>query len=61
MDDKYVEIRCSIVIKGVMLPRYGNVLEVLAMGDDIEILICLLPLGSVEGDAQPDYIVVCLP
>jgi hypothetical protein len=51
MDDGYVEIGCSIVMKGVMLPGYRNVLEVLAMGDDVDVLICLLPLGSAEGDA----------
>jgi hypothetical protein len=61
MDDGYVEIGCSIVMKDVMLLGHGNVLEVLAMGDNIDVWICLLPLGGAEGDAQPDYIVVRLP
>jgi hypothetical protein len=61
MDDGYVEIGCSIIMKGVMLPRHRNVLEVLAMGDDVDVLICLHPLSGTEGDAQPDYIVVRLP
>jgi hypothetical protein len=60
MDDGYVEIGCSIFTKGVMLPGHGNVLEVLEMGNDADVLIYLLPLGSAEGDAQPDYIVVRL-
>jgi hypothetical protein len=52
MEDGYVEVGCSIVIKDVMLPKHGNVLEVLGMGDDIDVLICLLLLGGAEGDAQ---------
>jgi hypothetical protein len=36
-------------MKGVMLPGHGNVLEVLGMGIDIDVLICLLPLGGAEG------------
>jgi hypothetical protein len=61
MDDGYVEIGCSIVMKGVMLPGHGNLLEVLAKDNDIDVLICLLPLGGTEGDAQPDYITVRVP
>jgi hypothetical protein len=61
MDDGYIEIGCSIFKRGVMLPSHGNVLEVLAMGSDVDVLICLHPLGSAEGDGQPDYIVVRLP
>jgi hypothetical protein len=38
------------------MPGHGNVLEVLGIGTDVNILICLLPLGSAEGDAQPYYI-----
>ena len=60
-DNGYIEIGCSIIIKGVMLPGHGNNLEVLAMGDDIDVLICLLPLGRAKEDAQPDYIAACLP
>jgi hypothetical protein len=60
MDDGYIEIGCSIVMKGVMLPGHKNVFEVLAMGDNVDVLICLLPLGGAEGDAQPDYIAVHL-
>jgi hypothetical protein len=48
-------------MKGVMLPGHGNVLEVLGMDPDVDVLICLLLLGGAEGDAQPDYIAVCLP
>jgi hypothetical protein len=61
MDDGYIEIGCSIFMKGVMLPSHGNVLEVLAMGSDVDVLICLHPLGGGEGDGQPDYIAVRLP
>jgi hypothetical protein len=61
MDDGYIEIGCSIFLKGVMLPGHNNVLEVLAMGSDVDILICLHPLKGAEGDGQPDYIVVRLP
>jgi hypothetical protein len=60
MDDGYTEIGCSIFMKGVMLPGHGNVLEVLALGSDVDVLICLHLLGGAEGDAQPDYITVCL-
>jgi hypothetical protein len=48
-EDGYVDIGCSIFMKGVMLPGHGNVLEVLGMGIDIDVLICLLPLGGAEG------------
>jgi hypothetical protein len=48
-------------MKGVMLPGHGNVLEVLATGSDVNVLICLHPLGGAEGDSQPDYIDVRLP
>jgi hypothetical protein len=61
MDDGYIEIGCSIFMKGLMLPGHGNVLEVLAMGSDIIVLICLHPVGGREGDGQPDYIAVRLP
>jgi hypothetical protein len=44
MDDGYIEIGCSIFMKGVMLPSHRNILEVLAMGNDVEVLICLHPL-----------------
>jgi hypothetical protein len=50
MDDRYIEIRCSIFMKGVMLPGHGNVLEVLAVGGDVDVLIYLHPLGGAEGD-----------
>jgi hypothetical protein len=60
MDDGYIEIGCSIFMKGVMLPSHGNVLEVLAMGSDVDVLICLHPLRGAEGDGQPDYITVHL-
>jgi hypothetical protein len=59
-EDSYVEIGCSIFMKGVMLPGHGNVLEVLGMDPDVDVLICLLPLGGAEGDAQPYYIAVRL-
>jgi hypothetical protein len=63
MDDGYIEIRYSIFMKGVMLPGHDNVLEVLAMENDVDVdvLICLHPLGGAEGDGQPDYIAVRLP
>jgi hypothetical protein len=61
MDDGYIEIRCSIFMKGVMLHGHGNVLEVQAMGSDVDVLICLHPLGGTEADGQPDYIDVRLP
>jgi hypothetical protein len=61
MDDGYIEIGCSIFMKSVMLPGHGNVLEVLAMGSDIDVLICLHLLGGAEEDGQPNYIAVCLP
>jgi hypothetical protein len=61
MDDGYNEIGCSIFMKGVMLPGHGNVLKVLGMDPDVDVLICLLPLGGAEGDAQLDYIAVRLP
>ena len=48
-------------MKGMMLLDHNNVLEVLTMGRNVDVLICLHPLKSVEGDGQPDYIVVCLP
>jgi hypothetical protein len=60
MDDGYIEIGCSIFMKGVMLPGHSNVLEVLAVGGDVDVLICLHPLGGAEGDGQPDYIAVRL-
>jgi hypothetical protein len=59
-EDDYVEIGCSIFMKGVMLLGHGNVLEVLGMDPDVDVLICLLPLGGAERDAQPDYIAVRL-
>jgi hypothetical protein len=61
MDNGYIEIGCSIFMKGVMLPGHGNVLEVLAMGSNVDVLICLHPLRGGEGDGQPDYIAMCLP
>jgi hypothetical protein len=61
MDDGYIEIGCSIFMKGVMLPSHGNVLEVLAMGSDVDVLLCFHPLGGAEGDGQPNYIAVRLP
>jgi hypothetical protein len=61
MDDGYIEIGCSIFMKSVMLPGHGNILEVLAMDSDVDVLICLHPLGGVEGDGQPNYIAVRLP
>jgi hypothetical protein len=61
VEDGYVEIGCSIFMKGVILPGHGNILEVLGMDPDVDVLICLLPLGGVEGDAQPDYIAMRLP
>jgi hypothetical protein len=61
MDDGYIEIGCSIFMKGVMLPSYGNVLEVLAIGSVVDVLICLHSLGGAEGDGQPVYIIVSLP
>jgi hypothetical protein len=50
MDDRYIEIGCSIFMKGVMLPGHGNVLEVLAVGGDVDVLICLHPLRGAERD-----------
>jgi hypothetical protein len=50
MDDGYIEIGCSIFMKGVMLPGHGNVLEVLAMGSDVDVLIYVHPLDGAEGD-----------
>jgi hypothetical protein len=50
MDDGYIAIGCSIFMKGVMLLGHGNVLEVLEMGSDVDVLICLHPLGSGQGD-----------
>jgi hypothetical protein len=60
-EDGYVEIGCSIFMKGVMLPGHKNVLEVLGMDPDVDVLICLLPVGGAEGDAQPHYIAMRLP
>ena len=62
-DDDFVEIGCSIFMKGVMLPGHGNVMEVIAVDDEdeVDVLICLHPLGGVEGGSQPDYIAVRLP
>jgi hypothetical protein len=57
VENGYVEIGCSIFMKDVMLPDHGNVLEV---DLDVDVLICLLPLGDAEGDTQPDYITVRL-
>jgi hypothetical protein len=31
------------------------------VGGDIDVLICLHPLGGAEGDGQLDYIAVRLP
>lgn len=59
LPDGYVEIACSIKFRGCMLPGHGNVLNVIEMGDDVHILICLLPLGSDE--REPDYVAVSLP
>jgi hypothetical protein len=50
MDDGYIGIGCSIFMKGVMLPGHSNVLEVLAMGSDVDNLICFHPLGGGKGD-----------
>ena len=61
MDDGYIEIGCSIFMKGVMLPDHGNVLEVQVVDTDVDVLICLHPLGGAEGDSQPNYIDVRLP
>jgi hypothetical protein len=61
MDDGYIEIGCSIFMKGIMLPSHSNILEVQAMGSVVYVLICLHPLGGAEADGQPDYIVVRLP
>ena len=61
MDDGYIEIGCSIFMKGVMLPGHNNILEVLAVDNDVNILICLHPLRGAEGDSQSDYIAVRLP
>jgi hypothetical protein len=36
-------------MKGVMLHGHGNVLEVLTMGSDVDVLICLHPLKGAEG------------
>jgi hypothetical protein len=58
MDDGYIEIGCSIFMKGVMLPGHGKVFEVLAIGSDVDVLICLHPLRDGEGDGQPNYIAV---
>jgi hypothetical protein len=48
-------------MKGVMLPRYGNVMNIMRMGSNVDAMICLLLLGEVEGGGQSNCIVVQLP
>ena len=58
MDNGYIEIGCSIFMKGVMLPGYGNVMNVMRMGSNMDAMICLLLLGEIEGGGQSNCIVV---
>lgn len=59
LSDGYVEIACSIKFRGCMLPGHGNVMNVIDMGEEVHIGICLLPLAA--GERQPDYVAVSLP
>jgi hypothetical protein len=49
MVDEYVEIGCSMFIKGVLLLRYWNVTKVMEMSYNIHVMINLiLPLRKVH-------------
>ena len=48
-------------MKGVILPGHGNVLEVMGIGNDVDVFIYLLSIGELKRDVQPDYIAICLP
>jgi len=58
-EDGYVEIACSIMLKGCMLPGHGSVMNVIEKGPNVHVMICLLPIR--DADKQPDYIAVSLP
>jgi hypothetical protein len=57
MDDGYVKIKYSIFMKEIMLLGHSNVL---GMGSNMDMMICMLSLGKAKGDGQPDYINVRL-
>ena len=56
--DGSVEIKCSIFMKGIMLPGYKSVMNVMEMGNNVDAMIFLLPQSEAKNDGQPDYIVV---
>ena len=57
--DGYVEIACSIKLKGCMLPGTGSVMNIIEKGEDVHLMICILPIR--EKEKEPDYIAVALP
>ena len=61
MNDGYVEIGCSIFMKGVILPEYKNIMNAIGMGSNIDMMIFLLLLGEAKDGGQSEYIAVQLP
>lgn len=59
-DDERVDICCSIILKGCILPRHGHVTEVVEVGmEHVHIMICLPPNENSSG--IKDYIVIVFP
>jgi len=56
---KIVEIVCNIMLKGNMMPGHGSVMAIEGGGENVDVLISLLPIGDPNG--EPDYIAVSLP
>jgi hypothetical protein len=56
MDDGYVEIGCSIFMKGVILLGYKNIMNAMGMGSDVDVMIYLLLLGEAKDGGQLDKI-----
>lgn len=59
---KRVEIACSIVLKGNLMPGSGLVLAIEEREDNpenVDILICLMPIRDPDG--EPDCVAVSLP
>lgn len=54
-----IEIACSYLYKGNMIPGYGNVLEILENVEHVDILISLPALR--DPSAPTDYIAVSMP
>ena len=54
-----MEIACSIKLKGCMIPGHGSVMNIIEKGDDVHVMICLLPIRDKE--KEPDYIALALP